>query len=95
MSLDIQCKSGFNVLLTTGLRYGIALTKVKSETMYAKENNEMAKNQTTYIPKDIYFRTPTKCFTTRVVEVKAASVELDGARYKDKYFQVQCTTDGS
>lgn len=53
----------------------------------------MAKNQITYIPKDTYFRTPTKGFKARIVEVKAVSVESDGVRYKDKYFQVQGTTD--
>lgn len=53
----------------------------------------MAKDQTTYIPKDTYFRTPTKGFTARIVEVKAVSVESDGVRYKDKYFRVQGATD--
>ena len=52
----------------------------------------MAEDKTTYLPKDIYFRTPTKGFTAHVVEVKSASEELDGVRYKDKYFQGQCTS---
>jgi hypothetical protein len=55
----------------------------------------MAKDKTTYIPKDIYFRSQTKGFKARADKVKAARVELDGARYKDKYFQIQCATDGN
>lgn len=92
LSLDKEHASGFNTLLNIGRRQCAVLPKVNFIRSYAKETNEMAKNQTTYIPKDIYFRTPTKGFTARVVEVKAASEELDGVRYKDKYFQGQCTS---
>ena len=54
----------------------------------------MTKEQTKFRPKDIYFRIPTEDREELVAKVETVCVKLDGARYKDKYFQIQCATDG-
>lgn len=52
----------------------------------------MTKDQTTFCPKDNYFRTPTEDLKEPIAEVDTTRENKDDVSYKDQYFHIRDET---